>query len=120
MASVVFPGLVWCQESDGRFNVEYGHCKAIHAPDSDYQSASCAKSFDAVCGQPCSDTPLFTIGPNQDYSYRLAGLIAEIAGIVLFRLPTDDSEILPITAVSSASDDINPFLISIQSTVLLI
>ncbi len=118
MAGVISPSLVWCQESDGRVNVEYGHCKAIHT-DSASQSASVANSSDMVCG-PCIDTPLFTVGPNQNYSYHLAGLIVEMAGIALFSLPTDNSDILPITAVSSASDDIKPSLLSIQSTVLLI
>ena len=120
MAGVVSPGLVWCQERDGRVNVEYGHCKAIHAPDSASQSASVANPVEVACAQPCYDTPLFTIGPNQDHSYDLAGLSVGMAGIALFCLPTDDSGILPITSISSTSGQINPSLISIQSTVLLI
>jgi hypothetical protein len=119
VAGVISPHLVWCQESDGRVNVEYGHCKAIHAPDSASQFASVATTCDSGCG-PCFDTPLFTVGLNQNYSYHLAGLIVEMAGIALYSLPTDNSDILPITAVSSGSDDINPSLLSIQSTVLLI
>lgn len=120
MAGVIFPNLVWCQESDGRINLEYGHCKAIHPPDCDSQYASVAKSSDVVCTLPCFDTPLFTVGLDQNYSYHLSGLIAEMAGTALFCLPTDDSAILSTTVISSSSDDITSSLISIQSTVLLI
>jgi len=115
----VSPGLIWCQESDGRVNIEYGHCKTIHV-DSTSQGASAMQGSREVCVSPCVDTPVFTVGPNQNHLNELTRLIIEMAGVVLFSLPTDNLDVLPITVASSALDDINSSLTSIQSTVLLI
>jgi len=118
VAGVISPGLVWCHESDGRINVEFGQCTAIPFPKSTSESSSFLGFFDGVCDS-CVDTAVFTVGPSQDFSKLLTGLIAQAMGNTVINTPAD-SEFLHGSQISPSSDEIYPLLISIQSTVLLI
>jgi hypothetical protein len=118
LTGTVSPGMVWCHESDGSAKIAYGPCSAIPIPKSFTEASSFSRCVEAGCDS-CVDTPVFTIGPTEDYSYQLADLIANMAAISPFSSPTD-SDILPVTAISFASNEIYRSLASIRSTVLLI
>jgi hypothetical protein len=118
LTSTVSPGMVWCHESDGSARIAYGPCSAIPIPESSAEASSFSRCVEAGC-ESCVDTPIFTIGPTEDYSHHLADLIANMASVGPHCLPTD-SDILSVTAISFASNEINPSLLSIQSTVILI
>ncbi|MEW6110776.1 MAG: hypothetical protein AB1664_01490 [Thermodesulfobacteriota bacterium] len=119
VTGVVSPNMIWCHESDGRINLEYGHCMGVHGCDSASQSSSVTKSFEEVCDS-CFDIPLFTVGPNQNYSHLLTGLIVEMVHIAPLYLPADESDMRPMAVPSGSFADTYRFLPSVQSTVLLI
>ena len=118
LSSTVSPGMVWCHETDGSAKIAYGPCSAIPIPKSSTETSSLSGCVEAGCDS-CVDTPIFTIGPTEDYSHHLADLIANMASIAPYCLPTD-SDILPVTAISFASNEINRSIASIRSSVLLI
>lgn len=118
LTSTVSPGLVWCHESDGSTKIAYGPCSAIPIPESSTEASSFSRCVEEGCDS-CVDTPIFTIGPTEDYSHHLANLIANMASIEPYFSPTD-SDILPVTAISFASNEINRSFASIRSSVLLI
>ena len=118
LTSTVSPGMVWCHESDGSAKIAYGPCSAIPISESSTEASSFSGCVEAGC-ESCVDTPIFTIGPTEDYSHHLADLIANMAAIAPYCLPTD-SDIPPVTAISFASNEIYRSMASIRSSVLLI
>lgn len=118
LTSTVSPGLVWCHESDGSAKIAYGPCSAIPIPESSNEASSFSRCVEEGCDS-CVDTPIFTIGPIEDYSHHLAELIANMAAIAPYCSLTD-SDILPVTAISFASNEIHRSFASIRSSVLLI
>ncbi len=80
LTSTVSPGMVWCHESDGSAKIAYGPCSAIPIPESSTETSSFSGCVEAGCDS-CVDTPIFTIGPTEDYSHHLADLIANMASI---------------------------------------
>jgi len=118
LTSTVSPGMVWCHESDGSAKIAYGPCSAIPIPKCSTEASSFSRCVEVGCDS-CVDTPVFTIGPTEDYSHQLADLIANLAAISPFSSITD-SDILPVTGISFASNEIYRSPASIRSTVLLI
>jgi len=118
LTSTVSPGMVWCHESDGSAKIAYGPCSAIPIPKSSTETSSFSGCVEAGCDS-CVDTPIFTIGPTEDYSHHLADLIANMAAIAPY-ISLIDSDILPVTPISFASNEINRSVASIRSSVLLI
>jgi hypothetical protein len=118
LTSTVSPGLVWCHESDGSAKIAYGPCNAIPINESSTEASSLSGCVEAGC-ESCVDTPIFTIGPTEDYSHHLAELIANMASIAPCCSPAE-SEILPITAISFTSNEINRSLALVRSSVLII
>lgn len=118
LTSTVSPGLVWCHETDGSAKIAYGPCSAIPIPESSTEASSFSRCVEDGCDS-CVDTPIFTIGPIVDYSQHLAELIASLAAMASYCSLTD-SDILPVTAISFASNEINRSFASIRSSVLLI
>jgi hypothetical protein len=118
LTSSVSPGMVWCHETDGSAKIAYSPCSAIPIPKSSTETSSLSGCVEAGC-ESCVDTPIFTIGPTEDYSHHLADMIANMALIAPYISPTD-SDVLPVTAISFASNEINRSLASIRSSVLLI
>ena len=116
--STVSPGMVWCHESDGSAKIAYGPCSAIPVPTSSNETSSFSRCDEVGCDS-CVDTPIFTIGPTEDYSHHLADLIANMAAIAPY-ISLTDSDILPVTAISFASNEINRSVAPIRSSVLLI
>jgi hypothetical protein len=118
LTSTVSPGMVWCHETDGSAKIAYSACSAIPIPKSSAETSSFSGCVEAGCDS-CVDTPIFTIGPTEDYSHHLANLIANMGSIAPYFSPTV-SDILPVTAISFASNEINRSLAPIRSSVLLI
>lgn len=118
LTSTVSPGMVWCHEADGSVKIAYSPCSSIPIPISSNEASSFSRCDEAGCDS-CVDTPIITIGPTEDYSHHLADLIANMAAIGPYCSPTD-SDILPVTAIPFASNEIYRSLASIRSSVLLI
>jgi hypothetical protein len=118
LTSTVSPGMVWCHETDGSAKIAYGPCNEIPITKSWDETSSFSTCDEAGC-ESCVDTPIFTIGPTEDYSHHLADLIANMAVIAPYCSPTN-SDILPVTAFSFASNDINRSVAPIRSSVLII
>jgi hypothetical protein len=118
LTSTVSPGMVWCHETDGSAKIAYSACSAIPIPKSSAETSSLSGCVEAGC-ESCVDTPIFTIGPTEDYSRHLAGLIANMAVIAPYCTPTN-SDILPVTAISLAPNEIDRSVAPIRSAVLLI
>lgn len=119
LAGVVSPALVWCYDSNGRANVEFGQCAPSPCSKSASEPSLWRHSHEPACDS-CIDSPIFTVEPNQGCSCLLVGLVVEMAGTSPLYLRTDSPDALPITAISHTSDEIHFSLPSIQSTVLLI
>jgi hypothetical protein len=118
LTSTISPGMVWCHETDGSAKIAYSPCSAIPIPKSSTETSSLSGCVEAGC-ESCFDTPIFTVGPIEDYSQHLANLIANMASIAPYSLLTA-SDVWPVIAISFASDEINRSPASIRSSVLLI
>ena len=119
VVGVVTPGVVYCHETDGSVNVEYGPW-CVGPPASEPLLASPASP--GLCGAACSsclDIPIFNVAQGPSHSSHLANLIKGTAGIVVLGSP-GDSEPQERIAVALPVDHNSLAQASVQSIVLLI
>lgn len=117
---VVSSAWVWCQESDGRVNVEYGqNCSGL--PDSRATGAATALSQSGEGCNSCIDIPVFVLGPHSGLSQNVPPLSLHGAAVALIEsAPFQPSDLQSLFALSLDTHQINLTLSSVRSTILLI
>lgn len=115
---VVSSALVWCQEADGRVNVEYGRdCSRL--PDSQAPSDALAPSGESC--NSCIDTPIFVVEPRRGLSQDETLLSLHGVAVALIEsAPSQISDLQSLVALSLVTHQINLTLSSVRSTILLI
>lgn len=115
---VVSSALVWCQEADGRVNVEYGRdCSRL--PDS--QAASDALTPSGESCNSCIDTPIFVVEPKSGPSQNETTLSLHGVAVALMEsAPSQISNLQSLIALSLNTYQTNLTLSSVRSTILLI